>query len=220
MNHEIPNDDFVKSETGSKPFMTIPEIHGIFVDDFLVDEADNLIFGSFWGRDTSIREFQGRLTLGYNEGGLTTFYIIRTNDDASDKKTRSFVKVGNIDTLDQMTGRVQTRILGDLVHCWLYQREVVKPDFANHRATLISRHEEPDNLWGVIKAVCPIPLLDHWADIVIPELYSAGMIKKLSGINQTGLKVAIDEDEIALLIKNRCIDGSLTVETYCGAHYA
>ncbi len=210
MNNIILNAGYKPSESEAIPFMTIPEIHGIFVDDFLVDEADNLIFGSFWGRDTSIREFQGRLTLGHSEGGLTTFNIIRT-DDVPDKKAKSFIRVGSTDTLEQMTGRIQTRILGELVHCWLYQREIVKPDLANHRATLISRHEEPDNLWGVIKAICPIPLLDHWADSVIPELYSAGMIKTLNGINQVGLKIAIDEDEMALLIKNRCIDGSLTV---------
>jgi hypothetical protein len=46
-------------ELTTDTYMSIPVIHGAFVDCILTDEADNLVFGSFWGRDTAIREFQG-----------------------------------------------------------------------------------------------------------------------------------------------------------------
>ena len=97
-------------EQTTESYMVIPEIHGVFVDSVLTDEADNLVFGSFWGHDTAIREFQGRLTLGASEGGLSTFNIM--GDDRLNQHKKLFVRVGNVEALDQMTGRVHTDILG------------------------------------------------------------------------------------------------------------
>ncbi len=188
-----------------RSFMTVKEAQGIFVDALLTDESDCLIFVSFWGRDTSIRELQARLTLGSSEGGLTAFNVINVAD-----QDKVFASISNIDSVEQMTGRVQTTILGELVHCLIYQREIVKPDLANHRAIVIQRgHQasetELEVLWGTIKAVCPIPLLDHWADVLIPIMKNLGMIKYLQGINQTGTRIMIDEDEMAAVVKQECI---------------
>ena len=202
------NETFV-SEATTDAFMVIPEIHGVFVDSILTDEADNLVFGSFWGRDTSIRELQGRLTLGRSAGGMTDFTVM--GDDRHGESRKVFTRIPNIDSYEQMAGRVHTTILGDLVHCWLYQREVIKPDLANHRAILISQNEHPYNLWAVIKAVCPVPLLDHWQDTLIPQMIHKGMIKPLRGINQSGTQMAIDEDVMAMLVKDGCLNGTLAI---------
>ena len=198
-------------ELTTDAYMTIPEIHGVFVDSILTDEADNLVFGSFWGRDTAIREFQGRLSLGLSEGGMTSFNV--QGDNYQNEFRKVFPRIGNIESLEQMTGRVHTDILGELVHCWLYQRDIIKPDMANHRALLISMDDESLNLWNLVKTICPVPLLDHWENQLIPELYNSGMIKSLNGINQTGKQIVIDEDQMALIVKNGCLEGSLTVHT-------
>ncbi|MBT4860822.1 MAG: hypothetical protein HON46_08460 [Gammaproteobacteria bacterium] len=63
-----------------------------------------------------------------------------------------------------------------------------------------------------MKTICPVPLLDHWENQLIPELYTSGMIKSLNGINQTGKQIVIAEDQMALIVKNGCQDGSLTVQ--------
>jgi hypothetical protein len=206
---DLTQNETLVSETVTDVFMKIPEIHGVFVDSILTDEADNLVFGSFWGRDTSIREFQGRLTLGKAEGGMSDFTVM--GDDRHGELRKVFTRIPNIDSYEQMTGRVHTDILGDLVHCWLYQREVIKPDLVNHRAILISQNEHPVNLWAVIKAVCPVPLLDHWQDLLIPQMTHKGMIKHLYGINQSGVQMAIDEDVMALLVKEGCLNGTLSI---------
>jgi hypothetical protein len=189
-------------------FMKIPEIHGVFVDSILTDEANNLVFGSFWGHDTAIRELQGRITLGASEGGLSTFNV--SGEDQQGKLRKVFARVGNVDTLEQMTGRVHTDILGEMVHCWIYQQDIIKPDLANHRLMLISKSDLPENLWNAIKMVCPIPMLDHWKDQVTPAMFQAGMIKPLSGINQSGTQIVIDEDMMAQIVKTGCKNGSLT----------
>ena len=134
-------------------------------------------------------------------------------DNYQNQFRKVFTRIGNIESLEQMTGRVHTDILGELVHCWLYQREIIKPDMANHRALLISMDDESSNLWSLVKTICPVPLLDHWQNQLIPELYNSGMIKNLNGINQTGKQIVIDEDQMALIVKNGCMDGSLTVHT-------
>jgi len=59
----------------TEAFMEIREVQGIYVDAVLTDEADNLIFISLWGRDTSIRELQARITLGDTDSGLTGLNI-------------------------------------------------------------------------------------------------------------------------------------------------
>jgi hypothetical protein len=188
----------------NQSFMNINEVFGIFVDSVLTDEADNLIFISLWGRDTAIRELQGRLTLGVAEGGLT--HLNLRNDD-----TKAFVQIGNINAMEQMTGRVHTDILGELVHCFIFHKEIMKPDLANHRAILIAHEGEPSFLWNAVKYACPVPLLDHWESVLLPLLKNAGMIKPLSGINQSGTKITIDEEQMALLVKQECLNGRLSV---------
>ncbi|MBT4194073.1 MAG: hypothetical protein HOE12_07030 [Gammaproteobacteria bacterium] len=196
-------------EQTTESYMVIPEIHGVFVDSVLTDEADNLVFGSFWGHDTAIREFQGRLTLGASEGGLSTFNIM--GDDRLNQHKKLFVRVGNVEALDQMTGRVHTDILGELVHCWIYRQEIIKPDLANHRVLMISQDDIPQNLWNAIKLICPVPLLDHWKDHITPAMLEADMIKPLKGINQSGTQIIIDEDVMTMIVKTGCLNGSLRI---------
>jgi len=185
-------------------FMIMQELQGGFVDAVLTDDADNLVFCSFWGHDTSIRELQGRFTLGTSEGGLTTF-----NLSSADRKV--YVRIANVDTLEQISGRVQTGILGELVHYWLYHRNIIKPDLANHRAMLITQDDESPDVWSVIKHICPVPLLDHWKDILMPQMKDHAMIKSLQGINQWGTQIAIDEAIMTDLVKAGCRNGMLTV---------
>lgn len=196
-------------EQDTNAFMTIPEISGVFVDAILTDDADNLVFGSFWGHDTAIRDFQGRLTLGQSESGMTSFNVI--NDDKTCYQ-KTFTRIENIDFLKQITGRVHTDILGDLVHCFLYRQDVIKPDLANHRMMLINQDDSFSNLWNAIKLICPIPLLDTWEGHIKESLIEIKMITFIKGINQTGIQIIIDEDVMSDIVKAGCLNGSLTLQ--------
>ncbi len=195
----------------TEAFMQIQEVHGVFVDAVLTDEADNLIFISLWGRDTSIRELQARITLGDTDSGLTGLNIYRSGTGV-----KQYVDLFNAASLEQVAGRINDSILGGLVHCFLYQKAVVYPDLANHRSILI--HQESINetdhistLWNTIKAICPIPLLDHWCDVLLPIMKESGMISSLSGINQCGTKIAIDEEQMAAIVKQQCVEQRLVI---------
>jgi hypothetical protein len=189
-------------------YMVIPEVHNLFADAILADEAGNLVFGSFWGNDTSVRDFQGRLTLASQEGGMTGFSVMA---DIDGRTRQERVRISNIEHISQMTGRVHTVIYGDLVHCYLHHIDVIKPDLANHRALLISTDEQPQNLWNAVKAICPVPLLDHWQGHIMRAMVNAKMIKQLTGINQYGTKIEIDEDDMADIVREGCRSGVLAL---------
>jgi len=195
----------------TEAFMEIREVHGIYVDAVLTDEADNLIFISLWGRDTSIRELQARITIGDTDSGITCLNIYRPGTGV-----KTYVDLSNALSLEQMTGRINDSILGDLVHCFLFQKAVVYPDLANHRSILIHQHEviEADHIstmWNIIKAICPIPLLDRWCDVLLPIMKESGMISSLSGINQCGTKIAIDEEQMAAIVKQQCVEQRIAI---------
>ena len=190
------------NQTGLQ-FMEMQEIHGIFVDSILTDETDHLVFASLWGSDTSIRELQARLTLDSGDHALSSFNL------KADQRVH--VRVSNVDTIEQMTGRVQTDIFGDLVHCFLFQRDIVKPDLANHRATLVSRSSRPEYLWDTIIHISPVPLLWHWQEHLLPIMQDLGMVTALTGIGQHGTRLVIDEAQLSLAVKELVRDGVLLV---------
>ncbi len=122
----------------------------IFVDAILTDdEAHNLIFISLSGRDTSMRELQARITLGDTDSGLIALNIYRPGAGV-----KQYVDLFNAASLEQVTGSISDSILGDLVHCYLYQKAVVYPDLLNHRSILIDQ----DNVHERITSTpCSIP---------------------------------------------------------------
>ncbi len=192
--------------TRENAFQTVYEVYGLFCDAILVDEIGDLVFGSFFARDTAIREFQSRLTLATAEGGLTEFNI--TNADGYSNHAKVVIS-----SLKQMNGRINTDVLGEIVHCFLYNEDVLRPDHANHQALLINRTDDRSSLWRSIVATCPIPLLEHWQDILVPDMIDAGMITFFTGFNQFGIKINIREEAMARIVKNRCLDHSLTLHS-------
>jgi len=189
-------------------YLKVTEVYGLFADAILTDESGRLVFGSFWGSDTSVRDFQGRLTLATQDGGMTAFNVF--GDDCDGQTHKVYVRVDNIENIKQETGRVHTDILGDVVHCFLYHVDIIKPDLVNHRAILIN-NGRPHELWNAVKMICPVPLLDHWEDYLMPIMIGNEMIKSLSGINQAANVISIDEDMMASIVKTGCLNGSLTV---------
>jgi len=198
----MQDNSFTLSEIES--MRRLDEVQGIYVDSVLTTEDDHRLFCSLWGRDTAIRELQARLTLGASDAGLKSLNVI---GDGS----RIYLAIANIDALSQQIGRVKTDILGDLVHAILFQTAIVKPDLANHRAYLIGDEFDEARLSAMIKAICPIPLLDHWIPVLLPALERSTMIKRLSGWRLNGIQIALDLERVALMVKQAVIEGRLTI---------
>ena len=92
------------------------------------------------------------------------------------------VFVGNVENLEKRITRAYRRTLfGSLTNVWLFDRRAVKPDKANASAlALLPRVRTPARPAVVAGAdTCPLPLLDHWRDIVLELLQARSMLTRL-----------------------------------------
>jgi hypothetical protein len=65
---------------------------------------------------------------------------------------------------------------------WLFDRRAVTPDKANASALALLPRESAhrlDRLWLLVRDTCPLPLLDHWRDIVLELLQARSMLTRL-----------------------------------------
>jgi len=188
----------------------LDEVQGIYADAVLSSGDDQLLFCSLWGRDTAIRELQARLTLGASEGGLKSLNVPGDGN-------RTYLAIGEIESISQQTARIKTNILGELVHLILFQTVIVKPDLANHRAFLVGDDISEGRLSSMIKAICPIPLLDYWIPVLLPALEASQMVKRLSGWRINGVQIALDPGQVASMVKQDAIEGKLTISNGAAA---
>jgi hypothetical protein len=161
----------------SNTLYRIDECPDLMADGCIGDENGNLVFLSIWARDTAVQEFLGRLTLGSDKQGLEQLHIV------TDQGAGVPVFVGNVDNLEKRVTRAYRRTLfGSLTNVWLFDRRAVKPDKANASALALLPRESAhrlDRLWSLVRDTCPLPLLDHWRDIVLELLRVRSMLTRL-----------------------------------------
>ncbi|KIP19796.1 hypothetical protein KY49_3602 [Burkholderia sp. MSHR3999] len=193
----------------SRTLYPIDECPDLMADACVGDDHGELVFLSVWARDTAIQAFLARLTLGPSEQGLDRFHLV--TEDASVP-----VIVGNVERLDKRSTRAFRRTLfGSLVNLWLFDRRCVKPDKANATAlALLPRTAESrtQRLWSLVRDTCPLPLLEHWHDIVLELLTHGDMLTRLPLVlgPLDGYRLAIDVPALTAALGERIRDGRLT----------
>ena len=197
----------------SKTLYRIDECPDLMADGCVGDENGNLVFLSIWARDTAVQEFLARLTLGRDEQGLDQFHVI------TDQGTSIPVFVGNVENLEKRITRAYRRTLfGSLTNVWLFDRRAVKPDKANAGAlALLSRESAHrlDRLWLLVRDTCPLPLLDHWRDIVLELLQARSMLTRLPFAlgPLEGHRLAIDVPVLTQVLGGLIRSGALVADT-------
>ncbi len=149
----------------------LQELSDLFADACVRDEAGQLMFLSLYGRDTAIQQLLAAFTLKVSEGGLDSFHL---QDPAGESH---LVHVGNADRLEKFTGKLpRDNLFGNLVHLWLYDPILTRPDRSNRVAWVLvdgdggsSGPEEAiwSRVWGLYKLLSPVPLLDTWQQAVL-----------------------------------------------------
>ncbi|PUA41280.1 hypothetical protein C5U62_32790 [Pseudomonas protegens] len=155
----------------------IEECPDLYVDACVCDEQRNLVFLSAWGRDTVMQEFLARLTLGNTEHGLNHFHLTQHG--------HRLPVFPRSDLLEKRTSRqFRGTLFGSLIHLWLFDRRCTRPDRANHFAyALLPDGTDPHSrLWPLVADTCPLPLLPHWRDTVMPVLTQHAMLCPLPGV--------------------------------------
>ena len=174
--------------------------------DALLTEHGRLLFGSFWGRDTAVQEFLARLQLSTQEGGLANFHVNEVS-----------VHAGNVDHLKKHTGRVTSPIFGTLIHLWIHDALLAQPERSARRAVVVFRADNGDHLaqrervWTVFKTICPLPLLDAWAEPLLTLGNDREWLVRHRGIGVEGVSIELPEDHEDI-IAERIRSGELTLQ--------
>lgn len=148
----------------------IKELSDLFADACIRDEHGNLMFLSLYGRDTAIQQLYAAFYLKATEGGFDQVHLV----DETGQQHLAFV--GQADRLTKISGRLpKANLFGNLVHTWIYDPAVLRPDMANRAAWLLAIQEGEDDLqsvldariWEAYRQLSPVPLLDHWREPVV-----------------------------------------------------
>jgi hypothetical protein len=176
--------------------LTLSEIHEVYTDAYLTDDANHLLFLSVWGRDTALQEFLARLQLPRSENGIKDFHITGT-------EINQYVIVPNVENLDKAIAKTsRNTILGELTQLWIYDKIAVSADLANHRALMLySNDDVHSDPWPIIKNVCPLPLLNEWRETFLKKCFEKKWIYLLDkGFGVGGYFIEINVDELELVI--------------------
>lgn len=200
----------------NQALMQIDAIPDLYADAALVDAYDKLLFLSLWGRDTAIQEFLAGISLANEEGGINSFFLTTGKRD-SGEPLRKLVQIGESKRLNHHSGRMPASNVfgGDMAHLWVFDRLVTDPDLANRRTIAISRALDTasvsmvsqSRIWQLTKAICHLPLLDHWTETIVKRFYEREWIKDFNGIGVNGALIDLSlsdevEDEISTLIRD------------------
>jgi len=186
---------------------TLSEIHEVYADAYLTDDANHLLFLSVWGRDTALQEFLARLQLPQSENGIKNFHITGT-------EMNQYVIVPNVDNLDKTIAKTsRNTILGELTQLWIYDKIAVTADMANHRALMLYSNDDaqPDP-WPIIKNVCPLPLLNEWRETFLKKCFEKKWIYHLDkGFGISGYFIEINADELEQVMTEMIQQGQLSI---------
>jgi hypothetical protein len=150
------------------------ELSDLFADACVRDESGKLMFLSLYGRDTAIQQLLAAFTLKDANGGISEFRLSTVTEDGVETIER--VEVGDPDRLTKFNGRLpKENLFGNLVHTWIYDEALLKPDRSNKTAWLMldeafttsSRPRLIQGIWSLYKTLSPVPLLDGWSEVVL-----------------------------------------------------
>ena len=186
---------------------TIEELSDLCVDACITDESCNLIFGSFWGRDTVIQEILARITLNASEElALRSVTVVGEGIHSPVYFDKEFLE-------KQLAKSFPGTLFGSMTNLWLFDKRVQNPDYANGSAYILLKDGFVDDadqarIWQQIVDLSPFPILDHWKDLVLDIVVQHEMIlnmKTLMGkavCRRIALKKDVLQNAISGLIRS------------------
>lgn len=189
--------------------LELREAPGVFVDAALIDELDQPLFLSLWGRDTALQQWLAQLSLPPTEGGLREFTL-------ADSAQRLRIHITDVDALTKETGRITDTLFGPLVHLFLFDRLLREPDRARRRAMVMHRHaealdtaERDQRLWAVVRETCHLPLLTHWQGPLLAAFREAGWLTEIDGFGISATGIDLGDEQLESLVTDYIQAGTL-----------
>ncbi len=170
--------------------MPLLTVYSEFIPNASVSDQNRLLFGSFWGRDTAIKEFLAKLQLGSAEDGMTSFNVDGVQ-----------IHLSSIKDYAKRTGRLNSPVFGAISQLWIYDRCVVKNGTDARLAYLLvepntaKQSKENDELiWEKITQLSDVPLLSDWSDVLLDYAYSQQWLLHIEGNQLDAIKIELPED--------------------------
>ncbi|PSU45733.1 hypothetical protein C9J12_21050 [Photobacterium frigidiphilum] len=180
----------------STPLITLSD--GLYIDAFVVDDHDEVIFLSLWGRDGDMQHFFAALTLPITQGGFREKAVTLPNG------TTQLLSFNRIKDLKKLTTRLPKYTqVGEWVQTWLTLPALMKTQYGSQDAWLLS--QQPlhwDDLWPVVKHLCHLPLLDTWKSPLAFMLGKAPFITSLNAWGIHAYRLSYEPEDIESLISD------------------
>ncbi|GIU42806.1 hypothetical protein TUM4438_10220 [Shewanella sairae] len=180
---------------------------GLYLDAFVVDDRDEVIFISLWARDGEMQHLFAALTLPITQGGY--------------REKRVRLPDGNLQTLNlnrvKDMKKITTRLprftpVGEWVHTWLILPELMKTPYGSHEGWILSQNLlNWDALWPVVKTLCHLPLLDEWKNELAVLLHHS--VKHLDAFGVFAYQLTLEPELIEPIIADAVKSGSLPIQT-------
>jgi len=210
-------------QTEDLKLFRVADVFGLYADAFVMDcDTGQMVFASFWGRDTTLQELLARLTLPGHEGGLASLEFVPSQDGEGESRR---LDIGDPDRLAKLSGRMPAdNLFGALAQLWLYDRKAVEPDHATRRALLLTEGDLPspgegqdwagpeaERVWALFKTVSHLPLLDHWRDVLVPQALESGWLRLHPGTRVNAIELDLGAADYEAAVSRLIREGRLTL---------
>ena len=158
--------------------LSIQSIEGVFCDAYLIDHSNNLVLGSFYARDTQLMNFISRIDLSVSRQSASNDLALRFIE-TSDNTIIHFP-----DNLTKLQERCENSLFGRINHFWIFTKSLLN-SHQNIQSWVLSKDStiESNQLWGALKHISPLPLLDEWQDALLSDIEAKNWLKPVQGYN-------------------------------------
>lgn len=157
-----------------RPLWQIRELSEIYVDSLVTNPVGELMFMSAYGRDGALQQLLSAFHLPRLQGGIDRISLIPANEACEYMRTRA--TVGEPKRLTKLSGKLPRGCFGPLSQTFIYDEALIQPDFESGKAWVLSSNDDDESghherIWAVIRQLLPIPVLDHWRDRLLTEIW-------------------------------------------------
>lgn len=148
----------------------------IYVDACVRDEESNLLFASFYGRDTAIKELMAKLAIESGELSLKSL-TLRCLSGKRQGQTVS-VYIRDSSSLQKITGRLPKGLFGEMTHLQVFHPSIQANKGAkvawlleNANPSSITAEHMRKRVWQAVCEMAPIPMFEHWCEPVLESIW-------------------------------------------------
>lgn len=198
-------------DSGGRDFLNL------YADAIVAMPGENcrmsVVFLSMFGRDTSVNGLLGRLSVNQTDQlYLSGVWTLIGNSG----RAAQFLAIPQ--GVGKLQGKMpEPNLFGSVGHLVLYDPLCARPDMGTREAFLLvqagqTQEEWRAQTWRLVSHISPLPLLPHWRDVLLYQLYRSEMLESLNCLGRlNGWHVRLGS-EYESIVTRLIRDGWLTTD--------